>query len=590
MQETRKGHLVRDASQSERRLQPRPGPNWRPADAASCRTFARVLSRRSLLLGAAASIAGCSVSDDEQAGDLGPNAAAPPVRPTVEPPAPVATAAPSPSPTADPAPVPTVNPDAPRPNIVLVMSDDQGWHDTGYNGHPYVQTPVLDEMAATGLRLDYFYSAAPLCSPTRVSALAGRHPYRSGTFSASWSIRPEEITIARILKDAGYVCGHFGKWHVGPVKADSPTSPGAMGFDEWLSHDTYFEFDPMLSRNGGPPQKYEGEGSKVVTDAAREFISAATAAGRPFLAVVWYASPHWPYSGLPEDLAHYSDLPDDLQDSYEWLPSPTEDEWTWIPKQEALQARYAEITAMDRGIGQLRDHLDAAGVRGDTLLWFNGDNGASRDGRYKSPLRAAKWELYEGGIRVPAVIEWPDRIDAARSSPVPAVTSDILPTICELAGRPLPQRPLDGISLVPLLDGDMAKRGAPICFWADDADRFRTAEPYLGLLEQRGTTPLHLSVLGRFTRQFHNFHQPADLDLAGPRAIRDEELKLVLEGRGPHAGPELFDVVADPGEWRNLAADRPADVERLAGALERWQLSVRDSLTGADYPTYSATS
>ena len=121
---------------------------------------------------------------------------------------------------------------AARPNIVLVMADDQGWGETGYNGHPYLKTPVLDEMAAAGLRFDRFYSAAPNCSPTRASILTGRHPNRSGVFALNHSTRPEEISIARILRSAGYRTGHFGKWHVGAVKAASPTNPARMGFEE----------------------------------------------------------------------------------------------------------------------------------------------------------------------------------------------------------------------------------------------------------------------------------------------------------------------------------------------------------------------
>ena len=127
---------------------------------------------------------------------------------------------------------------AERPNIILLMGDDHGWDETGYNGHPHLKTPVLDEMAAAGLRLDRFYSAHPSCSPTRGSVMTGRHPNRYGTFSPGYSIRPEEVTIAHLLNKAGYVCGHFGKWHLGPVKASSPTNPGAMGFDEWLSHES----------------------------------------------------------------------------------------------------------------------------------------------------------------------------------------------------------------------------------------------------------------------------------------------------------------------------------------------------------------
>ena len=158
------------------------------------------------------------------------------------------------------------------PNFVLLMGDDHGWDEVGYNGHPYVKTPVLDEVAAMGLRFDRFYSGHSSCSPTRGSFMTGRHPNRYGTFTPGFSIRPEEISIAHLLKAAGYSTAHFGKWHIGPVKKESPTNPGAMGFDEWLSHDNFFEMDPVLSRNGDIPQKIEGEGSEVVNDAAIKFI------------------------------------------------------------------------------------------------------------------------------------------------------------------------------------------------------------------------------------------------------------------------------------------------------------------------------
>ena len=188
----------------------------------------------------------------------------------------------------------------PLPNIVLCMGDDHGWEETAYNGHPYLKTPVLDEMAATGLRLDHFYAAHPTCSPTRGSFLTGRHPNRYGTFTPNHSIRPEEKTIAHVLSQAGYLCGHFGKWHVGPVKAASPTNPGAMGFDTWLSHDNFFELNPTFSRDGGPPQKFQGESSEIVIDETIQFIRKARDKRQPFLAVVWFGSPHEPYSGLPQ--------------------------------------------------------------------------------------------------------------------------------------------------------------------------------------------------------------------------------------------------------------------------------------------------
>ncbi|MCK5173635.1 MAG: sulfatase-like hydrolase/transferase, partial [Planctomycetes bacterium] len=134
------------------------------------------------------------------------------------------------------------------PNIILCMADDQGWHETGYYDHPFLKTPVMDEMAAKGLRFDRFYSGAPVCSPTRASVMTGRNPNRCGCFSWNYSIRPEEITIAELVKESGYVTGHFGKWHLGPAKGSSFTNPGANGFDEWLSHDNFFELNPTLSR------------------------------------------------------------------------------------------------------------------------------------------------------------------------------------------------------------------------------------------------------------------------------------------------------------------------------------------------------
>jgi arylsulfatase A-like enzyme len=199
---------------------------------------------------------------------------------------------------------------AAMPNVILLLGDDHGWDETGYNGHPFLKTPVLDEMASEGLRMNRFYAASPICSPTRGSIITGRHPNRYGTFTPGFSIRPEEISIADLMKNAGYATAHFGKWHLGPVKAESPTNPGAMGFDEWLSHDNFFEMNPMLSKNGGIPEQYIGEGSEIIVREALEFMKRAQKEGKPFFVVIWYGSPHEPYSGLPKDLALYDNLPE----------------------------------------------------------------------------------------------------------------------------------------------------------------------------------------------------------------------------------------------------------------------------------------
>ena len=480
-----------------------------------------------------------------------------------------------------------------RPNIILLMGDDHGWDETGYNGHPYLKTPVLDEMAATGMRMDRFYAAAPVCSPTRASVLTGRHPNRCGTFSAGWSTRPEEITIAHVLGRGGYACGHFGKWHVGPVKADSPTSPGAMGFEEWLSHDNFFELDPYFSRNGGPPERFEGESSEIVVREAARFIGKAKRSQRPFFTVIWFGSPHEPYAGLEKDLALYKDLPRELQERSVGLTDLKTGLPTTRPLREVLQARYAEITAMDRAIGQLREFLTSEGLRRNTLLWYCGDNGTPAEGVYALTLRGRKGMVYEGGVRVPGVVEWPAGIPRHRATAVNAVTSDMLPTICDLAGEPVPDRPLDGISLKPLIDGGVTQRPKPICFWSFQGGGAaeEAQEPYIDPKLQEGTTPLAKQQAGRFTRNFRNLRYPRirEEDFAGARAILDNRYKLVLDGEQSDSGgaaepaKELFDLRADPAEKTNLIAARPDLARDLERQLREWQGSVLTSLTGADY-------
>jgi arylsulfatase A-like enzyme len=472
------------------------------------------------------------------------------------------------------------------PNIVLLMGDDHGWEETGYNGHPHVKTPVLDEIAASGLRFERFYAQHPNCSPTRGSFLTGRHPNRYGTFAPGWSLRPEEITIAHVLSNAGYHCGHFGKWHVGPVKAESPTNPGAMGFDEWLSHDNFFELNPSLSRNGGPPEVFQGESSEIVVQEAIQFIARARKAAKPFFAVVWFGSPHEPYSGLPDDLALYDDLPAKYTKKV-GLTSNETGEQTTRPQGEVLRERYAEITAMDRAIGMLRSHLAAEGLRENTLLFYCGDNGTSADSALGAPHRGVKSQVYEGGILVPGLIEWPARIPKPRSTKVRATTSDLLPTLCALTGHAMPDRPLDGIDLTPVLDGRFTERPSPLFFWMYNTQRLKRTnpEPWIDPKLQEGTTPLVKLMEGKLTRDFKNYRHPAitDEDYLGPRAIVDGNFKLVIHDEKAGAPQrELFDLEADPSEQANLLEEEPDLAQRLETQLQEWQQSVLRSLTGAD--------
>lgn len=474
---------------------------------------------------------------------------------------------------------------ADRPNFVLLMGDDHGWDETGYNGHPHLKTPVLDQMAKNGLRLDRFYSGGSSCSPTRATVMTGRHHNRSGTFSPGWSLRPEEITIAKLLREAGYATGHFGKWHLGPVKAASPTNPGAMGFEEYLSHDNFFELNPWLSRNGGEPQQFQGESSDIIMTEAIRFIDRAKQQRRPFFVVVWFGSPHEPYSGLPKDLALYDNLPANFGTKRVRLTSNETGRNTERLQRDVLRERFAEITAMDRSIGRLRDHLGNNGARANTLLWYCGDNGTPQEAVATVPFRAHKGNIYEGGIRVPGVIEWPAGIPKPRISDVNTVTSDMLPTLCDLAGVAPPQRPLDGISLKPLLEGRMAQRPSLIGFW-NGLGRGEKGKPYIDPELQTGTTPLvKLAGDGRPTRNFQNFVYPKieEADYSGsPRAIVDNRYKLVVDGeRG--SGRELFDLRRDPAEKKNIIAAHPDVAARLEQQLRIWQRSVLTSLTGADY-------
>jgi arylsulfatase A-like enzyme len=441
------------------------------------------------------------------------------------------------------------------PNIILCMADDQGWGDVGYRGHPVLKTPVLDEMAASGLRFERFYAAAPVCSPTRGSVLTGRHPNRYGCFSWGHTLRPQEVTIAEALKPANYATGHFGKWHVGPVRADSPVCPGASGFDEWLASPNFFENDPLMSHKGRVVQT-RGEGSQVTVDAAIEFIRGAASRKQPFLVLVWFGSPHAPHEALDQDRRLYADQP------------------------EKLQHFYGEITAMDRAIGRLRRELRTLGIAENTLFWYNSDNGAIPVGS-TGGLAGGKGTVDEGGIRVPGIIEWPARIGKPRTSFLPCGTVDIYPTLVEIAGVRVRNQvqPLDGISLVPLIGDRTKSRRKPLGFWVYPVSGIGVNSTKL--LEEMRTRqaagppePDPGKITGRYPEE----------NLPGPAAWIDGDYKL--HRRAPkevRAEYKLFDLNKDPQEKTDLAAGEPQRVERMKGELADWQRSVIRSLNGEDY-------
>lgn len=451
-------------------------------------------------------------------------------------------------------------PTAGKPNIVLVMADDQGWGDVAYNGHPVLKTPNLDAMAKAGLRFDRFYAAAPVCSPTRASVLTGRHPNRFGCFSWGHTLRPQEITVAEALRTAGYTTGHFGKWHVGSAQAGSPVNPSASGFDEWLSAPNFFDNDPILSREG-KAVPWQGESSLVTVDAAMDFIRTHKDDAQPFLAVVWFGSPHRPHRALKEDRALY----------------PGES--------EKLQHLYGEITAMDRAIGKLRDGLRQFGLRENTVLWYCSDNGGLPEGG-STGGRGHKGDLYEGGLRVPAVLEWPAVITEPRTTPVPSNTSDIYPTLLSIAGVTLPdQPPLDGVDLSPLIRGEPFERARPMGFWSYPARGVSTPSDKLMAAmfeaQQRGQTIGHPELL-RPDASIIPTEYPTD-HFPGHAAWLDWPWKLHRIESDDGVVYELYDLARDPMERDNVISDQSTLAEQLQRDLARWQESVLGSLNGAGY-------
>ncbi len=403
----------------------------------------------------------------------------------------------------------------------------KGWGDVGYNGHPVLQTPNLDAMASASLRFDRFYAATPTCSPTRGSVLTGRHPHRYGCLYSPGRLPADEISIATLLRQAGYATGHFGKWGLGDIEVSAPTGPASHGFDTWVSNRLGFNRDPFLSRNGEPSQ-YSGEGSMVLVDAALDFIRQQTGQRTPFLAVVWFSSCHSPHVASATDRAIYADQP------------------------EEVQQFYGEITAMDRAIGKLRNELRTLGISENTILWFCSDNGGLPE-LGSTGGRGYKHLTYEGGLRVPGLLEWPDRIKKGRRSSIPAVTSDIAPTLLAIANVPRPQdREIDGVSLLPLIDGETFSR-PPIGFWS-------ARDPEVPWPIPRRVDP-------------DNHGQSAWLDW--PWKLHK---RLTAEYR---VELSLYNLASDPYEEHNVAAQQPWQRFSMRQQLETWQASVLLSMETA---------
>lgn len=438
--------------------------------------------------------------------------------------------------------------EAERPNIILCMADDMGWGDPGFNGNKIIKTDNLDTMAQAGIRFTRFYSGAPVCSPTRGSCLTGRHPYRYGIFFANIGhMRKEEVTLAEALKTQGYTTGHFGKWHLGtlttkekdsnrggPKGAKHYSPPWNNGFDVCFSTEAKVPtWNPMKKPDTNEPygtyywsqdgtkvtDNLQGDDCRIIMDRVIPFIQNSAEKSKPFLAVIWFHAPHLPVVTGPQYRKIYSQY--------------SEDE----------QHYFGCITALDEQVGRLRSQLRELGISDNTMFWFCSDNGPEgKDGKHgrtrgsAGPFRGRKRSLLEGGVRVPGLLEWPARIKAGQVTDFPCSTSDYFPTVMDILGFKMKGQPepVDGISLSPLFNGKMQKRPKPIGF-----------------------------------------------ESGSQLSLTDNRYKIYSSNKGKTY--MLFDLLEDPGETKDLAAEKPQLLKSMKSMLIKWRKSCQDSLAGNDY-------
>ncbi len=443
-----------------------------------------------------------------------------------------------------------------KPNIIYVMTDDQGYGDIASHGNPIIQTPNLDRLREQSVRLTE-YHVSPTCSPTRAALMTGRHEFRSGvthTIHERERLTLDAVTLPQLLKTAGYDTGIFGKWHLGD---EDEYQPGKRGFDRVFIHgaggigqsypgscgdapgNSYF--DPVI-RSDGEFIRTKGYCTDVFFDTAIEWMESRLDAKDPFFCYIATNAPHGPYHCPPGSDEKYL--------------GPLESKHA-DPKERATTAKfYAMIENIDMNLGRLLAKLDAWGIADDTLVVFTTDNGSAQGAAiWNDGMKGHKGSPYRGGTRVPSFWRWPGVLPAGVD--VAAVTAhiDVLPTLCELGGVVIPPvvaaRQIEGRSLVPLLtDAEAA--------WPDR---------------------LLVTHVGRWDRG-----QAAASAYRNCR-VREGRWEIVRAGN-KQDGWELYDIAADPGERHNVAAEHPDIVERLAMGYDAWWADVQKDLVneGIDGP------
>ena len=428
--------------------------------------------------------------------------------------------------------VPMLAQPARRPNIILVLTDDQGYGDIGRHGNPILKTPNIDRVHDEGVRFTDF-QASPTCAPTRTSIMTGRHEFKSGVTHTIYErerMSLKSTTIAQVLKSAGYTTGIFGKWHLG----DAPAyQPGKRGFDEVYIHgcggigqkypgtcadapgNSYF--NPALLHNG-VFEKTNGYCTDLFFGQATKWMEEKRKGSAPFFTYSATNAPHTPLQCPPEYEARYKGITPD----------------------ENTAKFFGMVTNIDDNLGRLLGSLKTWGIERDTLLVFMTDNGGTGGVKvFNAGMRGAKNTPYRGGTRVPAFFRWPETLKPGNSNRLTAHL-DLFPTFAEIAGAKVPAGPeLDGRSLMPLLKD-------PGATWADR----------------------HLFThIGRWDKG-----KAAESKLAGCR-VRNSRFSVINTNRGPD-GWELYDLPNDPGETTDVAGKFPAVVSELKVSYDRWWADV----------------
>ena len=434
---------------------------------------------------------------------------------------------------------------APRPNVVVLLADDLGWQDIGCYGGP-VKTPALDGLAAQGMRFTDFYSGCAVCSPSRATLLTGRQHIRTGVYSwiADGSqkshLLEREVTLAEVLKQAGYATAHVGKWHLGLPAAGRPKpTPAQHGFDHWFatannaapSHHNPNNF----LRNGEPVGRIDGYSCQIVVDEAIAWLDRHRSKDQPFYLNVWFHEPHAPIAAPDETVTGYGQPGD----------------------QAAVYSGTIDNT--DRAIARLLAKLRTVAPPDGTLIVYSSDNGSYRRDRVGN-LRGQKGVNWEGGIRVPGIFAWPGTIPAGRVEQTPAGLVDVLPTVCGLLGIAPPAGVhLDGSDLTPLLRpraGVEFVRHQPL-FW-----HLQKSRPIVALRDGRWSLTAD-----------------PDYELSTDNLFREAWIPAIKSGG--YQNWQLFDLEADPGQTTNLAATQPEVHARLKAQLLDINASVMAD--GADW-------